>query len=222
MNEIRLRTTGAVVTEADFRNNVHPNKMLPAILTKEMLESLAADMVLPAPQPNPGRHQIVVRVGVEQDALGNWVQLWGLQDIPADQVALQDAMIRASKWEAIKAERDGPRVAGGVKVGGAWFHSDDASRIKWLALKDSGRDILAAGGSLSDPIIENGEQVHWKTMSGTFAPVTVQLAFDVVKADKTLDVRLFKQAEYHRAMLNACDSPETYDYLTGWPERYSA
>lgn len=220
MNEYRLRVNGAIVTDQDFRNTIHPTKMLPAILSQIMLDQLAADPVLPSPQPTPGVNQVVVRVGVQQDALGNWVQQWEVQDIPQDQIAASRAAAKVQKWEAIKTERDGPRVDGGVKVGGAWFHTDGASRTKWLGLKDSARDLLADGRPMHEPIKLGGQQVMWKTMGGTFAPVTVQLAYDVVQATKELDALLFIRAEQHRAMLNASDTPETYNIMTGWPERY--
>lgn len=128
---------------------------------------------------------------------------------------------QSSVWEKIKAERSA-RLSGGSKVSDKWFHTDRDSRLQHLGLKDSARDLLAAGAAMSDTITINGQQVAWKTMDGTFAPITVQLAFDIVEADKMLDAALFIAAETHRAQMMAADDPDTYDYTTGWPERFVA
>ena len=122
-------------------------------------------------------------------------------------------------WEKIKGERD-RRKGTGVKVGTHWFHSDDASRIQWLAMKDTARDNLDAGGAMGDPIVVLGNPVQWKTMAGAFIDVTAQLVYDVVKATKELDARLFAIAEAKRVEMEALAAPETYDVLSGWPPCY--
>jgi hypothetical protein len=119
-------------------------------------------------------------------------------------------------WELIKAERDG-RITGGVNVGGAWFHSDGYSRIQHLGLKDEVKDTT---GTDTDHVVIDGEPVMWKTMSGAFVPMTRGLVKDIIKAVKTLDKRLFKAAEVHRAAMEASADPETYDFSSGWPARY--
>lgn len=145
---------------------------------------------------------------------------WTAEQIAAYKKPLQDAL-----WTRIKAERDGVQVEGGrsdggVQVGAHWFHTDIISRVKWLGLKDTVRDNLAAGGALTDTIMIDGANVMWKTMAGDFVPVDGQLALDIVQAVKVLDVRLFKAAEMHRQQLLAAYDPSTYDYTTGWPLRY--
>jgi hypothetical protein len=107
-----------------------------------------------------------------------------------------------------------------VLVGAHWIHSDIVSRVKWLGLKDTARDMLPAGKLPTDPIIIDGEAVLWKTMAGAFVPVNVQMALDVVEAIKVLDKRIFKAAEIHHARLMAAHDPATYDSSTGWPQRY--
>lgn len=222
MNEIRLRVNGAVVSYDEFRNSIHPDKMLPAVLTPDILESLAADAVLVSPVPTPGLNQRVVRNGVVQDRLGNWVQSWEVQDIPADELLAMRTQERNNAWEAVKRERDGPRVNGGVKVHGAWFNTDMVSRTRWMSWKDSARDILASGGTMSSSVILDGAQIQCKLMDNTYAPVTVQLTFDVVQAIRELDANLFKTAENHHTALLNCDNPESYNYMVDWPEQYQA
>lgn len=130
-----------------------------------------------------------------------------------------DAEIKATKWEHIKAERD-RRKAGGFKVGTQWFHSDADSRIKHLGLKDKARDLLAAGGAMTDSLVILGQPVRWKTMDGSFTNVTAQLAFDIVSAAGDLDARLFAVAETHRVAMEAAADPAAYDFSAGWPETF--
>lgn len=129
------------------------------------------------------------------------------------------AEIKAGKWEVIKAERD-RRKAGGFKVGTLWFHSDGDSRIQHLGLKDKARDLLTAGGAMADNLTILGQPVRWKTMDGSFANVTAQLAFDIVTATGDLDARLFTVAETHRAAMEAAADPSAYDFSAGWPETF--
>lgn len=127
--------------------------------------------------------------------------------------------IKAAKWEAIKAERD-RRKAGGFKVGTLWFHSDADSRIQHLGLKDKARDLIAAGGAMTDNLSILGQPVRWKTMDGSFANVTAQLAFDIVTTAGDIDARLFTVAETHRAAMEAAADPAAYDFSAGWPETF--
>lgn len=127
--------------------------------------------------------------------------------------------IKAAKWGAIKVDRD-RRKAGGFKVGMRWFHSDADSRIQHLVLKDKARDLLAAGGAMTDNLAILGQPVRWKTMDGSFANVTAQLAFDIVAAAGDLDARLYAVAETHRAAMEAAADPSAYDFSAGWPETF--
>lgn len=127
----------------------------------------------------------------------------------------------AEMWERIKAERD-RRMSLGAKVAiGAqahWFHTDTKSRIQHLGLKDAARDTLASGGTMSSPVSISGQQIQWKCMGGMFVPMTVQVVFDLVEADKQLDAALHLRAEQHKALMEASPEPWNYDYSTGWPE----
>lgn len=126
---------------------------------------------------------------------------------------------KAAKWENIKVMRD-RRKAGGFKVGTLWFHSDADSRIQHLGLKDKARDLIAAGGVMTDNLSILGQPVRWKTIDGASANVTAQLAFDIVAAAGDLDARLFTVAETHRAAMEAAADPAAYDFSAGWPETF--
>lgn len=113
------------------------------------------------------------------------------------------AEIKATKWIAIKAERD-RRKAGGVKVGAKWFHSDDASRIQQMGLVIMGANLPA--------------NLQWKTMDGSFITMTQTLAQQVFTAQASSDQTIFAAAETHRVAVEASADPATYDYSTGWPK----
>lgn len=128
--------------------------------------------------------------------------------------------IQENKWEDIKSQRDN-RKAGGVLVDGNWYQTDDASRIQWLGVKDTARDLLAAGGKMTDIIQINGTNLMWKTYSNTFVAVTNQLAFDVVQAIKDLDATLFSQAQTMYTNMMASTAPATFDTTVGWNKTYA-
>ena len=68
--EIRIRETGQVMFEGEFRA-LHPNTSFPPQLTVELLDSMGADVVLEGPQAQPTRYQVAYRDGVEQ-VDGKW------------------------------------------------------------------------------------------------------------------------------------------------------
>ena len=73
---------------------------------------------------------------------------------------------------------------------------------------------------MADNLTTLGQPVRWKTMDGSFANVTAQLAFDIVAAAGDLDARLFAVAETHRAAMEAAADPSAYDFSAGWPAAY--
>jgi len=157
----------------------------------------------------------------EAGEIDSWLPV-GLDTSETAVLAATDKLLaqaKTAKWESIKSERD-HRKAGGFKVGTLWFHSDADSRIQHLGLKDKARDLIAAGGAMTDNLTILGQQVRWKTMDGSFANVTAQLAFDIVAAAGDLDARLFAVAETHRAAMEAASDPAAYDFSAGWPETF--
>jgi hypothetical protein len=120
----------------------------------------------------------------------------------------QQPVIHASAvemWGRIKAERDS-RMDSGFKVGVKWYHSDTKSRIQHLGLHAFGVSV---------------PPVPWKTMDGSFEPMTQEIAQAILQAALTLDGALFLTAEQHKAQMEAAAEPWNYDYSTGWPERYA-
>ena len=84
MNTFRMKSTGQVVTEAEYRN-MYPNISFPAILAPT-----DADPVLAAPAPATTEHQSVHQAAPVQDALGNWVTGWAVTDWTEEQIATHE------------------------------------------------------------------------------------------------------------------------------------
>lgn len=115
---------------------------------------------------------------------------------------------RTEMWRRIQASRDA-RAAGGVKVGDNWFHSNDTSRIQQIALVMFGVNMPPG--------------IMWKTMQGTFVPMTPALASAIFQSIAGQDQAIFGKAEYHRQMMIATqpDNPYAYDFSVGWPQTYA-
>jgi hypothetical protein len=123
-------------------------------------------------------------------------------------------------WALIKSRRDA-MSNGGVLVGTYWFNTDANSRIRYLGLKDKARDMLMAGGTMTDNITVFGNPVQWKTMDNTFAIITAQLAYDIVNSISNFDATNFSVAETHKAAMIAAADPLTYDFSTNWPATFT-
>lgn len=98
--QIRLRSTGAVVFESEFRS-MHPNTSFPAQLSAELLDGFDADVVFEGQQPTQTRYQFAYRNGVEQ-VNGKWYTKYSVADLDADGIAATDAAQAA----AVRASRN--------------------------------------------------------------------------------------------------------------------
>lgn len=114
--------------------------------------------------------------------------------------------IKDEMWLLIQAERDRRKLNGGYKVGTNWFHSDTTSRIQQIGL-------VMMGANMPNNIM-------WKTMSGDFVLMTPTLAGQIFQAAATSDMTVFAVAEQKKAAMLASATPQTYDYLSGWPQIY--
>jgi hypothetical protein len=132
--------------------------------------------------------------------------VWEGGDPLPDQATLDGqmlAIIRDSKWNQIKEERDRRKLELGYKVGDYWYHSDTTSRIQQIAL-------LLLGANIPGNLM-------WKTMSGDFVQMTQTLAGQIFQAAVMSDSVLFGVAEQKRQAMIASSDPATYDHLSGWP-----
>ena len=153
--EIRIRSTGAVVTDREFRG-MFPNTSLPRFLTEELLNSLEADPVLEGPQASGGTvYQYSQRQGVEQ-VNGKWYTKYVLGPVFAEYtnpdgltytVAEQEANYKAQKdAEQAKSVRDdrNRRIAESDWTQG----KDIADNIStaWATYRQALRDVPAQAG----------------------------------------------------------------------------
>lgn len=89
--QVRIRETGAVMYESEFRAYQQANGG-PSwdVTTTEVLEALGADVVLEGPQAQPTRYQVTFADGVEQID-GKWYTKYSVADMDADAIAAKDA-----------------------------------------------------------------------------------------------------------------------------------
>lgn len=85
--EIRIRATGAVMFESEFRSVAGASWDQ---TTVEILDQLGADPVLEGPQLSPTRYQTVYRDGVEQID-GQWFTKYSLAKMDVEAMAAHDA-----------------------------------------------------------------------------------------------------------------------------------
>ena len=99
--QIRIRTTGAVMYEAELRQWARDNNGPSwGITTTEVLESLDADVVFEGPQAQPTRYQVAFRDGVEQIE-GKWYTKYSVSDMNQE---AKDAL-DTTQAEAVRKQR---------------------------------------------------------------------------------------------------------------------
>ena len=140
---------------------------------------------------------------VATSTIENCTVVWTLRDMTEEELAV----IKASKWEDIKIERDRRIADGGYKVGEKWFHSEANSRTQQLGLVLLGNNIP--------------QGLQWKTMDGSFIAMTPTLAQQILGAAAASDFSIFVVGETHKAAVYASSDPASYDITTSWPEIYS-
>jgi len=153
---------------------------------------------------------------------GEWVQQWSSRAHTSGELA----EIRNEIWTEIKALRDNKILNGGYFASGKWFHSDLTSRTQQFGLLREALQVQANAGNLDATFqVDLGGQspvdLNWKTMDGSFIPMTANVAFSIFAAAKKQDTSLFGFAEYLKAQVNASSDPWSIDINVGWPATYS-
>jgi len=87
--EIRIRQSGAVVTDGEFRA-MFPNTGFPVQLTEQIINDFGGDVVFEGPQAQPTRYQVGFRDGVEQ-INGKWFTKYSVSDMDDEAKAALDA-----------------------------------------------------------------------------------------------------------------------------------
>jgi hypothetical protein len=157
MGDYRHRTSGEVKSQGEWRRH-HANTSFPRVWTQATLDSLMLDPVFPTPKPDAGQYQTAVRDGVEQDALGNWVERWAVRDMfsdymdvngvthtKAEQEAAYQAVLDETAAKSVRQQRD--RLLAECD----WIvimHTEKGTNIPaaWEIYRQSLRDITAQAG----------------------------------------------------------------------------
>jgi hypothetical protein len=155
-------------------------------------------MIVAVYDKDPGFTAEDQQPGAQRALIAGW--LVDYTGTPPTEAEVSDRM-KPPIWRQIKAERD-RRKSGGVLVSGKWFHTDPDSRIQQLGLVMMGASVPS---------------VPWKTMDGSFTPMSQSLAMAIFQAVAALDMALFAKAEEHRTAMLAAQSPQEYNWRTGWP-----
>ena len=136
--QIRIRQTGAVMYESEFRAHIKANDgPIWGITSEEVLDSLGADMVFEGPQAQPTRYQVGFADGVEQIE-GKWYTKYSVADMDAEAIAALDAQqataVRRTRTEKLN-DSDWTQVA-----------DAPVDQAAWAAYRQALRDITAQAG----------------------------------------------------------------------------
>ena len=133
--QIRIRETGQVVFESEFRS-LFPDTSFPQQLTEDLLNDFGADVVFEGPQATPTRYQIAFRDGVEEID-GQWFTKYSVADMEQQAADALDSQQKA----AIREERN-KRLAETD-----WrFRSDMTPSQAWKDYCQSLRDVTTQEG----------------------------------------------------------------------------
>jgi hypothetical protein len=147
--EIRIRETGAVVFENEFRQ-LHPNTSMPSQLSEELINEFGGDVVLEGPQASPTRYQTAYRDGVEQID-GSWFTKYSVADMDAEAIAAKDA----NQAKAMREQRN-------VKLSESdWTQLADSvvDKAAWATYRQALRDVPTQSSFPWD--------ITWPTQPGT-------------------------------------------------------
>ena len=152
--EIRIRDTGNVVTEQEFRA-MFPNTGFPAQLTADIINDFGGDVVLEGPQASGGdRYQYSQRQGVEQ-VDGKWFTKYILGPVFTDTTAEDGTVTTAAEHEAAyKAGKDAEqakavRADRNKRLADCdWTQLTDspAETLSWATYRQALRDITTQTG----------------------------------------------------------------------------
>jgi hypothetical protein len=136
--KIRIRQTGAVMYEAEFRAYQQANGGPTwGQTTEEILDSLGADVVFEGPQAQPTRYQVAFADGAEQID-GKWYTKYSVTNMDVDAITAKDEeqakSVRASRTEKLK-DSDWTQVA-----------DSPVDQAAWATYRQALRDITAQEG----------------------------------------------------------------------------
>jgi hypothetical protein len=136
--QIRIKTTGAVMYESEFRAYTKANGG-PSwdITTTEVLEALGADVVFEGAQAQPTRYQVAFADGAEQID-GKWYTKYSVAEMDAEAITAKDS----EQAKSIREQRS-------TKLAESdWTQVADApvDKAVWATYRQALRDITAQSG----------------------------------------------------------------------------
>ena len=134
--EIRIRTSGQVMYEGEFRQ-LNPNTSFPQQISANTLNDFGADVVLEGPQASPTRYQTAYRDGVEQID-GKWYTKYSVADMDDEAKTAKDAeQAKAVREDRTKrlSESDWTQVA-----------DSPIDKAVWATYRQALRDVTAQSG----------------------------------------------------------------------------
>ena len=134
--QVRIRTTGAVMYEAELRTWLHENDG-PSYdtLTPEVMEAIGVDPVFEGPQASGGTvYQYSQRDGVEQIS-GNWYTKYILGPVFTDTTVDGVTTTAAENEAAYKATKDAEQSAS-IRTS----RNDKLAQCDWTQIADSTAD----------------------------------------------------------------------------------
>lgn len=126
------------------------------------------------------------------------------------------AMDKATKWDAIKAERDRRTEHGGCLVDGRWYDTDARSALRYKLLADH----AASTGLRDDALVRAGWRPLDVEQRGEI-DMTYGLLKRIMSAGIVTAMAIDDAAQQHQAALAKCDDPAGYDYSAGWPPAFT-
>jgi len=152
--EIRIRDTGAVVTEQEFRA-MFPNTGFPVQLTETIINDFGGDVVFEGPQASNGdRYQFSMRQGVEE-IQGKWYNKYVLGPVFTDYTDEEGVLHTAAEQEAAyKAQKDTDQAKAVREDRNKRLSESDWTQVldapvdqtAWAAYRQALRDVTAQAG----------------------------------------------------------------------------
>jgi hypothetical protein len=145
--EIRIRSTGQVMFESEFRSYIKANDGPTwETTTTEVLDALGADAVLQGPPATGGTiYQYSMRQGVEQGEDGQWYTKYVLGPVFADYTDPDGTVHTAAAQEAeYQARKD------------AEFKAANTARAKELLEESDWADLASVRNTSNTPHLVNG------------------------------------------------------------------
>jgi len=138
--QVRIRETGAVMYESEFRA-LHPDTSFPPQIDADTLSTFGADVVFEGAQASGGTvYQYSQAAGVEKDSQGRWFTKYVLGPIFTDIPATADkpAQTAAAQEAAYRAMKDADRASSVRSI-----RNDKLKECDWTQIADSTADKAA-------------------------------------------------------------------------------